>query len=374
MKKNWPLYALLCAVLLAGYLVPELRTIRHASVFIIFVISALSGGVKLGQSKFLFVFLCLLTYGLVVAVDNISILTFKFFFLFLSPLVAAFMFSASLKHVVTPFLKLLFFLSVLFQITAIFKSGHGFSSLGIFQLINSNQNVNVLLSTSSEIENSFGFVFGYFGLYFLMRKEYRYFAICFFLFILNYKRVVLLGFISATGYLLYVQMFRPKRIPFKGLIVASPYLILALLIAVSSGALNDLATSMTGKTMNHLTTGRYATYHELYNHLFELPRLFLGYGIGFASSNVRLFEFTRMTLVHSDYLMIMYDLGIFGFIAFFTLFKSQFLRSANHAVYIIFFFVVLIFDNTIIYFDVMFLLYLLLINENQESDLVLVRE
>lgn len=368
MKKNWPLYVVLSVVLLAGYIVPELRTFRHASVFIILFISVLNKRVRLGQTRFVFLFLCLLVYGLLVSTDNFSILTFKFFLLFLSPIVGAFIFSASLRHVVSPFLKLLFFTSVIFQFMAIFKSGHGFSTLGIFQLLNSNQNANVFLSTSSEIENSFGFIFGYFGLYFLMRKKYRYFAICFFLFVLNYKRVVLLGFVAATGYLLFVQLIRPKKIPFKTLITVSPFLILSLLIAVSSGDLNSVALDLTGKTMNHLTTGRYAMYHELFNNLFELPRLFFGYGVGFSSSNVRLFEFTRMTLVHSDYLMIMYDFGLFGFTFFFALFMKQFLKSARHAVFIIFFLVILIFDNTIIYYDVMFLLYLLLINETRHMD------
>jgi hypothetical protein len=73
-------------------------------------------------------------------------------------------------------------------------------------------------------------------------------------------------------------------------------------------------------------------------------------------------------LVHSDYLMIMYDFGLFGFTFFFALFMKQFLKSARHAVFIIFFLVILIFDNTIIYYDVMFLLYLLLINETRHMD------
>lgn len=364
---------LLCVLLLIGYLVPELRSIRHGSIFLVSLIALRNGEIRLKNPKFLLGFTSIMFYGLAISVSQQSLLSFKFFLLLLSPFLAALIFFSSLSQLIPKFLRLFYYASVIFQVAAIAKLGRGITGLGIFQLIGANETSNLLLSTSSEIENSFGFIFGYLGLYFMMRKEYRHFAVCLFLFILNYKRIVLLGFILAAGYYLLVTLRGLKNVPLRSLIYAAPFILVLLLIEIGSGDLNQWALDVTGRTMNHLTTGRYAIHHELYQNFFEFPRLFFGYGIGHAHSAVRTFEFTRMTLVHSDYLMIMYDFGLIGFILLFSLLLRNLLTSSASAVYLIFFLVMLIFDNTIIYFDVMFLLYLLLLDETKKPALVLGR-
>jgi len=357
--------------MLAGYLIPELRSIRHGSIAIVLLLAILTGGVRVRKPKFILAFSTLMLYGLLVSFDNISLLSFKFFLLFFSPLVSAFILTSSIPGQLERFLRLFYIISVVFQVVAIAKVGKGITTLGIFQMVGAKETSSLFFSTSSEIENSFGFIFGYFGLFFLTKRERWNFLICLFLFILNYKRIVLGGFIMAAAYYFYAQLRSKSQIPFKPMIIGAPFILLAILIEVGSGNLNQAAMEMTGRTMNHLTTGRYATHHALYDSFFELPELAYGYGVGFSSSVVRTYDFTKMTLVHSDYLMLMYDFGFIGFIIFFILFFRNFLHNSNQAVYIIFFLMVLIFDNTIIYFDVMFLLYLLLIYETEKSHLVL---
>lgn len=371
MNRTWPVLVLLCVVMLAGYLIPELRSIRHGSIAIVLLLAILTGGVRVRKPKFILAFSTLMLYGLLVSFDNISLLSFKFFLLFFSPLVSAFILTSSIPGQLERFLRLFYIISVVFQVVAIAKVGKGITTLGIFQMVGAKETSSLFFSTSSEIENSFGFIFGYFGLFFLTKRERWNFLICLFLFILNYKRIVLGGFIMAAAYYFYAQLRSKSQIPFKPMIIGAPFILLAILIEVGSGNLNQAAMEMTGRTMNHLTTGRYATHHALYDSFFELPELAYGYGVGFSSSVVRTYDFTKMTLVHSDYLMLMYDFGFIGFIIFFILFFRNFLHNSNQAVYIIFFLMVLIFDNTIIYFDVMFLLYLLLIYETEKSHLVL---
>ena len=75
-----------------------------------------------------------------------------------------------------------------------------------------------------------------------------------------------------------------------------------------------------------------------------------------------------MTLAHSDYLMLFYDLGAFGFAALFVLLMTRLIRFPIQYSLTVFFLIVLALDNTIIYFDIMFLFYLLLLHIRKHSD------
>jgi|GEM_PF-1956855 len=365
----------MCLFLLSGYLYSELRTARHVTVFFVLAYAAASGTLRLKHPRFIVSFLLILFYGLVVSIPNTSLLTFKFFFLFVSPLLSAYVFSASLRSRQAEFIDFFFLASILFQAASIVLAGQGLMSLGLVQAIFSRGGSGALLVTSvSEIENSFGFIFGYYCIYYLNRRRYSYFLISFIFIVLNYKRVILIAFLVAVAYLLIFRGKNPKRVPLNWLITAGPFIILIFLILLGNGSLNKIIDSNFHISANQLTTGRYNIYHELSLRLFEAPRIFFGYGLGHASEHVRTFEFSRMTLVHSDYLMIMYDLGYFGFTLFFLLLKSHIATIFNKAVLMVFFLMVLIFDNTVIYFDVMFLFYLLILHEDQESNLVLDRQ
>ena len=371
LPEDWLLYAGISALIFIGYLIPELGTLKHFATVVIIAIASFKKEVSIQRVGFLVGVLALMLYSLIIASVNPELYSLKFFGLFTSPAIAAFVFGSRGGKKVTGFIKMFFLTAVIFQLAVIFSQEESIRNLGILKLVLSDDSSNLLLSSSSGIENSFGFVFGYLGLYFLIRKEYRYFLLCLFLFFINYKRIVVIGFGMSAIYYLFTRIRFIKKIPFKTALSISPFILLLVIIEISSGNLNQLASEFTGKSMNHLTTGRYTIHHELYQQFFEFPRLFFGYGIGHTNSAVRTFDFTRMTLAHSDYLMFMYDFGLVGFTAFFVLFFRNFLTSVNNAVYIIFFLVVLIFDNTIIYFDVMFLLYLLLIHETEKSSLVL---
>lgn len=369
--KLLPFYLAVSSLVLIGYVVDGFSTLRHFSTFIILFFVASSGGLSLTKGRYTLGLTALLFYSILASLQTPSLYTLKTAALILSPLLAASFLSSSKKAKIDQFIITFFFVAVAFQSFALMTSKASIASLGALQLLSSIGSSDVLLSTNSEIESSLGMVFGYLSLFFLTNRKFRYFTFCFILFLLNYKRIVLVGFVLAIGYHFLSGLNRRHRVPLRVLMYSSPFMFLALLIEISSGNLNEFISGMFGRSINHITTGRYAIHHELFARLFGLPRLFFGYGIGHTHQTVGTFNFTHMALAHSDYLMLFYDFGIICFMVLFFLFFKTFLTSRRNAVYIIYFLVLLIFDNTFIYFDTMFILYLLLINSQKSERLSL---
>lgn len=362
----WILYLSVASLILIGYLFNHLSTTRHISTLLILMFVGFGNQrVSIKKAKFLLGLSSILLYSIIVSLDSPSLYTLKSAALILSPLLGVLFLTSSKKLNSKDFINVFFYVAVSFQIIALVTSKTNIASLGVIQLLSASDTSRILLTTESEIESSLGMIFGYLSLYFLTSKRYKHLAVCLALFLLNYKRIVLLGFMVSTCFHLISLMTFSSRIPFRRIIYAIPFLALVLLVEMGSGNLNDLSLDLTGRTMNQLTTGRYAIHHQLFIDLFKSPEILFGYGIGHTHQMVSSYGFTRMALAHSDYLMLMYDIGIFCFVIFFVLFFKTFLTSKRNAVYIIFFLTLLFFDNTIIYFDAMFILYLILIDSQQ---------
>ena len=317
----WAFYFLISAIVLIGYLIDGYSTVRHFSILLLLVFAGSKSGITFKKGQFMFGLVSILFYAIIISLHSPSLYTLKTAALIFSPFVAASLLSSSAKTNIHQFIKTFFIVAVIFQVIALATSESSIVDLGAFQLLSAATSSDILLSTNSDIESSLGMIFGYLGLYFLTTKKYRYFTFCFMLFLLNYKRIVLVGFVLSAGYYLIISIRKSRSLPLKTWLYAAPFILLTLLLAISSGELNELVTDITGRGMNHITTGRYAIHNEIFETLFIYPQIFFGYGIGQTHQMVASFSFTHMTLVHSDYLMLLYDIGIIGFSFFFVLLK-----------------------------------------------------
>lgn len=356
-------------MLLIGYLIPQLSFVKHLS-FAFIALTSISGNkIKIQGSRFVLGMIALLTYGVIIGLPNTSIqITAKSFLLLLSPLFAASLLASGPEKYIERLLIVFFFVAVVFQLLLIGSSKDALTSLGMFQLfLSAKSDGDFLLSTGSSIENSFCFLFGYLALYFLNQRKYGYLVVCLILFLLNYKRIVLGGFVLSFFYWLLFHNRTGKKVALKPLISTIPFISVGLLLILSSGIYNYAISRIIGTSINQLTTGRYNSHHGLFESMFELPNVILGYGLGKSVETLRSFDFTELAWIHSDYLMLFYDLGIVGFLIFFISFNKKFLTSTINATYIIFFFILLFFDNTLIYFDTMFICYTLLLMPSSES-------
>lgn len=358
----------LSAILLAPYVSPSISTIRHFSVFYILFLAVWLGKVKVSEKRFLFAFASIASLSVLISSTGDAFpYNLKYFSLLLSPLVAVLIFHGSVPRLIPRLIKQLFILSCVVQMWVILQSKVGLFSMGLFQSIAFGDERSVLLSASSEIESGFCFIFAYFSIYYFQRRRYWLLVIAIFLMLLNFKRIVFLGFCGGIAFELLINRLHYVSKTLGRLIWLIPFVSLLMLLGVSTGNWNGLIKSTTGASVNQLTTGRYKVYHELYQNLFSIPEIIIGHGLGTTNTTVTNYEYTNLVLAHSDYLLLFYDFGIIGFVAFFYLLKSRLIRTPTQFPLTIFFFIVLSMDNTIIYFDVMFVFYLLSLHIKRHS-------
>ena len=275
------------AILLTPYLYGNFSTFRHFLIFYIIGLARLRGNVKITDKRLVFSFVIIATFGFLISMTNgPGLLNTKYSLLLISPLISAFIFYGSLKHLIPTLIRQLFVFSCLTQIIVVMQSKSGLFSLGLFQVLSYGEDSTIFLSSFSDIESSFCFMFAYFSIFFFQKKHFGNFTLALFMTLLNYKRIVLVGLSLALFTEVIVNRLNYQSKWFGRLIWVAPYVGVTVLLMASTGQFNSIVKDSTGRGMDQLTTGRYEIHQELNKRLFTLPDIIFGHGIGTTHTEV----------------------------------------------------------------------------------------
>jgi hypothetical protein len=215
--------------------------------------------------------------------------------------------------------------------------------------------------TTSELptESNFAFQFGMFAIIFLQTGKKRYTLITFFLLLLSFKRIALAGVLIFL-LLALVRKLSGKRINPAGnktLILVFNCVLVGILFLFFTGAFDEFIEERFGMSSNFISQGRYNIYQDIFSYFGRID--LLGFGLGSINMFLTAKGYELVNL-HSDVLKVFFELGpllFIGWIYCFHKWANSFL-SACLAIYVnVLFFT----DNVLIYFDVMFVFYILMI-------------
>tara|TARA_Y100001970_G_C14246701_1_gene868826 strand:+ start:3284 stop:4492 length:1209 start_codon:yes stop_codon:yes gene_type:complete len=243
----------------------------------------------------------------------------------------------------------------------------------IFSMFNAFNQIFSNSLTNSQIEGSyesvFSFTFSFLALFYFMRKKIFLFILFALFSILTFKRISLMGLLISIVVFLIAKTFKvnvinnKRKISLLGLFGNSFYIFLAILII--TGYFDNAIKSIFGRSLNFILMGRV----ELFNHAFELSSNsiwdnfhILGLGLGRLSESLQGSYFTHLTNIHSDVIKIFIENGVLLFIyLFYSIYKFS-AHKLELLIIIIFFNVLLISDNILIYFNTMYIFNLIILS------------
>lgn len=207
-------------------------------------------------------------------------------------------------------------------------------------------------------ESGESFVFGVFAIAFFMQKRKYFFIASLFLLIITLKRIALLGVLFVTiSWVLppYIKNFITKS----SILLIGNILIIAIIYLITTGFFDEISINLTGRNIAAITLGRtYHYYGVIYDILDHPVNLFFGNGAGSSYEKaVLMYSGIHNTPnLHSDTLKILYEYGLFVFIAFFYYIAK--LKSVKSKLIIVYLCILFSTDNTFIYSHVMFFILL----------------
>jgi hypothetical protein len=217
-----------------------------------------------------------------------------------------------------------------------------------------------LLTSSSAAESTASFVFGLMALYYVYTGRRTRALLAIALVILSFKRIAMFG--ALTCILLWV-LLRVTRVDLRrhwrlvaALAVLANALVLLVLYWLSTGSLNELIDRHTGLSTDWFTMGRGSLYAALFAR-FEPG--WLGHGLGAATSYLEAVGFTAQN-AHSDVIKYVIEVGPLLATAWLWALYRLARGSTAALLLVVFANILFISDNVSIYFELMFVLYVLI--------------
>lgn len=218
---------------------------------------------------------------------------------------------------------------------------------------------DAFLTSDLPTESNFAFQFGLFLIVFLAKKQRMYSLIALLMLLLSFKRIAIAGVLVFLLLALVRKLSGQRLNPAgsKTLILLFNCIVVFLLFLFFNGIFDRLVEDTLGVSSNFISQGRYNIYQDIFAHYGRIS--ILGFGLG----SINLFLSTtgyQLVNLHSDVLKVFFELGpvlFFSWIYFFHRWANTFLSSCL-AIYINILFLT---DNVFIYFDVMFVFYILMI-------------
>jgi hypothetical protein len=252
-------------------------------------------------------------------------------------------------------IKFLFYVFTLFYIAELFKGG---ISVGAFlQVFRSN----IVTESYYDTESGISLIMGFYYLYFLHNKKYRYAAFAALITILGAKRIAIFGIFVCTMFYLFFPLHRlTKSKRFYGVL----FLTIGSLIAITwdgiiTGSFNQIIQDLTGVNANRFFMGRLNRFQLVFSHFTEMPIWGVGLGLGYLE-NILYYEVQWATAFHGDFYRIFLEFGpiLFGVWLFIT---GKF-ASVNKLALTVTLLVIILLqtDNAFIYNRIMFSYYLMM--------------
>lgn len=215
-------------------------------------------------------------------------------------------------------------------------------------------------------ESWLAFPLGLFTIYYFLEKRKWFFLISFCFFLLSFKRIALVGFITVIGFWLlnekiFKKSFQPKQFA-KFLLGINIFFVVTVYLFVS-GFFSIFVKRYFNMSINHLTQGRFVVYNDVLEQFSQ--DLWTGSSLGSIHLYLRK-KYETFEYIHSDILKIVIELGVFSFIIWLLFFIVINIKGRKSIYIILFLNILFITDNVFIYFDTLFVFYLILAKYDQE--------
>lgn len=242
------------------------------------------------------------------------------------------------------------------------------SNIEFFFDINFLSNFIQALKTSSfKTESWMAFPFGLFSLFYILEKRKTRATIAVILFLFAFKRISIAAII--LGLCVYWFFYKKKAFNFnksKALFwfIVLNISLLYILYNFIQGNYDVFIKDFTGLSPNHFTQGRLRIYTDSVNYFSD--NMIFGNTLG--STNLYLTNnFEKIHFLHSDILKIIIEMGIFSYLIWVIYFFKINLVNSKSVPVLIFMNILFLSDNVFIYFDTLFIFYLLIIHYNRKN-------
>jgi hypothetical protein len=228
--------------------------------------------------------------------------------------------------------------------------------------------INALRYSTFPTESWMAFPFGIFSIYYIVEKKNKLalFALVFFL--LSFKRISMVGFIVSIG--VYLLSYRYLNYNFNRKKITSYFLslnlfFLGVLYLFINGFFTRIIYKQTGISINWFTQGRFQIYNDVINHFSD--KTWLGSSLGSTHLFI-LQKYKDIAFLHSDILKIIIEFGFISFTIWLGYFMYINLGTKKSVPIILYINILFLSDNVFIYFDTLFILYLVLVKfKNDDS-------
>jgi hypothetical protein len=220
-----------------------------------------------------------------------------------------------------------------------------------------------VLNSESPFESVFSFILGFGAIACLIERKWAYFFLALMATFFSAKRIAILGVL-----VVFAIFFLPKRLRAlclnRYVLIAFNFLYVFIVIAYVNGLFDDYIVMLTGLSADALGMGRQHLYADAVENISDSPFRFLFFGDGpgsaYQTASVVLLNAGKINL-HNDILKIFYEYG--GVALFFFLFFLHSQKRDELKLYAIYFNVVLLTDNCLIYHFFLFAYCLFVLNE-----------
>lgn len=368
-KKDSLLLWVLCLLIGTSAIATNMGSVLRYTKYLIppvFLIIAFFGIRKLKiyatPLKNLLLFSGLILLNLLVSVIGFD-LSFRFFeeaLLILLPILSIIIITTVIKKPVGTILDALF---IVYAIIFVVSNISFFFNVDII-----NDFILALKTSTLKTESWMAFPFGLFTIFYIVEKRKKRAILSILLFLLAFKRISILG--ALLGLLVYwfFSIRNKKASNKKNVYYWFIFLNIALLIIIFNfieGNFDQLITDVTGISPNWFTQGRLRVYTDTIDH-FSSNFMF---GNSLGSTNLFLSaNFENISFLHSDILKIIVEMGFVSYLIWvFGFFKIN-LVSKKVIPFLIFMNLLFLSDNVFIYFDTLFIFYLLIIYYSLQPD------
>ena len=218
---------------------------------------------------------------------------------------------------------------------------------------------SIITSTIKTESGMVSFTMGLFTLYFFIEKSWKKALIAFVMTVISFKRVALLGVFVAIGFYFIIKILKINVRKYGVAIAALASIVnlafVVLIFLFTNGFFDELFYEFNTHP-NYITQGRYA----LYNLFLDEIQLNPVFGVGLGTVTPTLISAkAHLNNLHSDIFKNFVELGIVTFTIWIFFFYKLNSISTRSFILTIYMNVLFLTDNTIVYFDVMFVFFFL---------------
>jgi len=220
--------------------------------------------------------------------------------------------------------------------------------------------IDAIKKSTISTESGAGFIFGILFLYYLMENEKKNMFISLLFCLLSFKRISLVGIVVSFLFWFFLRnkkdKIQNKPVRFSLLMVAVNFIFIMLCFQLVSGRYDEFISQYLGISTNQLLMGRYQLYKSVMLLFGDIHLLGIGFG---KTVDVLIKNDFPLKNFHSDILKNFLELGPILF--FIWIFYFYYNNVMNFKLLVIAVYLNMLFlsDNVFIYFEVMFLFYLL---------------